>query len=249
MPSKSPIKDDPSGWDAPAALLKAIQGSSPTEGEQPVVSQQVAPPEVESTRVDPEELKPEGEHAQAAVAVASDTAQDADPTETITHKATLLNDLFTRLIPISTPAPMSADQEAEQILNLLDDRFAGVIREQAFRTNVSVVEIIGGILTTLGDQGNLSEVQINPAWQSMLQSVSHVGATRAIPQQIVCENCLHAFKPVRRGQRYCCTPCGKAASGYTEEGLPHSADCTTAPAIAIQAAMGKAIKVKREAAH
>lgn len=142
-------------------------------------------------------------------------------------------------------------------LSLLDDRFANIIREHASRTGGSVANVIAGVLTRIGDEGNLGDFSLNPRWmdqihasgQSQLGQPSPMHNLRVKPK---CEHCEHEFKAERLGQRYCCTMCGKLAAGYKEDGtIPHDSSCTTIPGLLFKKAQeaSKAAMAKKEARH
>jgi hypothetical protein len=141
--------------------------------------------------------------------------------------------------------------EVEMIMSLLSPSDVSTLEEIAARQNAPMEAIIAGLISQLGQQGNLGDFSLNPDWPNMLATgriypsapslVSNANRRqRYAPLQ--CEGCGHTFTPtVTHTQRYCCNECGKIGAGYqNDSGRTHSTGCSTVAGRAIDQAFSQA---------
>jgi hypothetical protein len=115
---------------------------------------------------------------------------------------------------------ISLEQGAHNLLDQVDKRYKDQLQAIAARMDVPVWNLICGIISRMGDQGTLADVALDPSWRGRIMN-------SRMPEFMLCEGCQRSFRPERLGQRYCCTPCGKIASGYKDQLQDHSLECTT----------------------
>jgi Zn finger protein HypA/HybF involved in hydrogenase expression len=237
-----PTPDDAWG-SVPAAYSTMVKPPAPQDTEAQTVTEPHEIITVASESPDPAAPPPipeDPEHAEFA-------AEPPPPPPPMDNMAALVQ-LFS---PLLTPQQntgfaqqLTLEQSARNLMTLLDERYQITLHDQAVNTSTSLAEIIAGILTLVGDRGGLAEFALNPEWREYIhRTEGGPNATGVATQtlQARCQHCQQMFKSLRSGQRYCCSPCGKRASGYREVGPDHALDCRTPAAQFHQKMLAKAV--------
>lgn len=253
-------------------IERPLFGSAPEQPRppDPPIPPEPTPPEPEPTPPEPETItigKEQDEAPAKGPGVAYVNGHDQTTqinTETLNRVLALAEAAVLQKSPlaqqpqvIQMQTPITPEQGAHAVLTLVDERHQMTLQQIAIeQAQGSLAAVIAGLITRIADLEDLREFALNESWMNAIHQPTTTGAqptglplSSVQPHRNICEYCQHPFKPTFQSnrQRFCCNACGNLALGYSNEPLPHRADCTTEPGKELAKIM-KASKPQAEAA-